>query len=387
MSSCVERRADLRQQLRVVGRRLVEPEDGGRARWRGRAPTASSTQSWIGASLVWHMRQMSPASTSCSSSVAPASSTTRTVPAAAISKVLSCEPYSSAFCAIRPTFGVVPIVAGSKAPCSRQWSTVSRVQRRVGGVGDHELGVLLLAGGVPHLAGGADRRRHRGVDDHVARHVQVRDAAVGVDHRDRRAGGEAARSPRDRVALASGAFDALSRRARPSLGLTPAARGSAPCAANSSPTKARTAWPKMIGSETFIIVAFRWTEKSTPCSLASATCSARNALERGAAHDGRVDAPRPRAPATRLAQHGDRAVGGDVLDRGPRPRAVDRHRLLGRAEVAVAHRRDVRVRVAATRRPSSAGALRANALTEAGARRSELPSRRTGLTALPLTAS
>ena len=26
---------------------------------------------------------------------------------------------------MRPTFGVVPIVAGSNAPCSRQWSTVS----------------------------------------------------------------------------------------------------------------------------------------------------------------------------------------------------------------------------------------------------------------------
>ena len=55
----------------------------------------------------------------------PSSSSTRTVPAAAISKVLSCEPYSSAFCAIRPTFGVVPIVAGSKAPCSLQKAIVS----------------------------------------------------------------------------------------------------------------------------------------------------------------------------------------------------------------------------------------------------------------------
>ena len=33
----------------------------------------------------------------------------------------------------------------------------------------------------------------------------------------------------------------------------------------------------MIGSDTRIIVAFRWTEKSTPCSFASATCAARNA--------------------------------------------------------------------------------------------------------------
>ena len=35
------------------------------------------------------------------------------------------DPYSSAFCAIRPTFGVVPIVVGSNAPFSRQKSIVS----------------------------------------------------------------------------------------------------------------------------------------------------------------------------------------------------------------------------------------------------------------------
>ena len=84
--------------------------------------TASFTQSWIGASLVWHMRQMSPASTACSNSTVPASSVTRTVPALAIWKVLSCEPYSSAFCAIRPTLGTLPMVAGSKAPWARQSS-------------------------------------------------------------------------------------------------------------------------------------------------------------------------------------------------------------------------------------------------------------------------
>ena len=37
--------------------------------------------------------------------------------------------------------------------------------------------------------------------------------------------------------------------------------------------------------------------------------------------------------------------------------------------------------------PIECGCLRANSLTDAGARRSELPSRSTGLTALPLTAS
>ena len=36
----------------------------------------------------------------------------------------------------------------------------------------------------PHVAGGADHRRHGGVDDDVARDVQAGDALVGVDHRE-----------------------------------------------------------------------------------------------------------------------------------------------------------------------------------------------------------
>lgn len=40
--------------------------------------------------------------------------------------------------------------------------------------------------------------------------------------------------------------------------------------------KARTAWPKMIGSETFIMVALRCRENSTPSALARATCAVKN---------------------------------------------------------------------------------------------------------------
>ena len=80
-----------------------------------------------------------------------------------------------------------------------------RVERRVGVVGDHEVGVLLLAARVPHPPGGADRGGHRRVDDHVARDVQVRDAAVGVDHRERRPGGVGGLDRRlDRDALVLG---------------------------------------------------------------------------------------------------------------------------------------------------------------------------------------
>ena len=43
---------------------------------------------------------------------------------------------------------------------------------------------------VPHAAGVADHRRHRGVDDDVARHVQVGDTLRGINHREVRARSE-----------------------------------------------------------------------------------------------------------------------------------------------------------------------------------------------------
>mgnify|MGYP001004322681 CR=1 FL=1 len=64
------------------------------------------------ASLVWQARQMSPGATSCDMSPVPLPSTTSTRPAPEISKVLSWLPYSSAFWAIRPTFGTEPIGVG-----------------------------------------------------------------------------------------------------------------------------------------------------------------------------------------------------------------------------------------------------------------------------------
>ena len=88
--------------------------------------TASLTQSRIGASLTWHMRQMSPCSTFCVSSTSPvARSVMLATPSSGISKVLSCEPYSSACCAIRPTLGTVPMVFGSNAPCHLQKLMIS----------------------------------------------------------------------------------------------------------------------------------------------------------------------------------------------------------------------------------------------------------------------
>ena len=87
--------------------------------------TARPTQSRTGASFTWHARHMSPASTSCCITTSPARFTTRTVPSTGISNVLSCEPYSSACCAISPTLGTDPSVAGSNAPWARQSSTTA----------------------------------------------------------------------------------------------------------------------------------------------------------------------------------------------------------------------------------------------------------------------
>ena len=62
----------------------------------------------------------------------------------------------------------------------------------------------------------------------------------------------------------------------PSFGESPAAASVSPCSANTSGRKARTTWPKMIGSETFIMVALRCTENSTSSAFARAIWAVRN---------------------------------------------------------------------------------------------------------------
>ena len=59
----------------------------------------------------------------------------------------------------------------------------------------------------------------------------------------------------------------VSTSARPSLAFTPMRSNVSPCFANTSAKYVFTAWPKMIGSETFIIVALRWIENSTSLRL------------------------------------------------------------------------------------------------------------------------
>eukprot|EP00971_Amphidinium_carterae_P040884 802978-Amphidinium_carterae.1 len=40
--------------------------------------------------------------------------------------------------------------------------------------------------------------------------------------------------------------------------------------------KHSTMWPNMMGSETFIMVAFKWMEHRTPCALQSSIWAVRN---------------------------------------------------------------------------------------------------------------
>ena len=149
----------------------------------------------------------------------------------------------------------------------------------------------------------------------------------------------AARPPRW-PSLRSGSSSRLSSSVpRPSFGLMPASASASPCSAKSAGKKARTTCPKMIGSDTFIIVALRCTENSTPSALARAICSSRNVAQRGDAHHGGVDdlAGQHRH---RLAQHGGGAVVADQLD-AQRAVGLDDGRLLVGAEVVGGHVGDV----------------------------------------------
>ena len=56
------------------------------------------------------------------------------------------------------------------------------IQARVAAIRDHGIDVVQLSVGAPHVAAFADHRRHRRIDDHIARHVQVGDPPVGIDH-------------------------------------------------------------------------------------------------------------------------------------------------------------------------------------------------------------
>ena len=103
-------------------------------------------------------------------------------------KVLSWEPYSSAFWAMRPTLGTLPDGGGVEGAVLLAVLDDGLVHRGVAAVWDHRERVVQLAVGAPHLAGVAHHHGHGGVHDDVVGHVQVGDALVGIHHGEGRAG-------------------------------------------------------------------------------------------------------------------------------------------------------------------------------------------------------
>ncbi len=106
---------------------------------------------------------------------------------------------------------------------------------------------------------------------------------------------------------------ASSRLARPSLAVMPASARAAPCSAKTCGKNASTACPKMIGSDTFIIVALRWSENSTSLALASAIWAVRNST-RAALLMTVASKTSPASERGGRLEDGGGAVGRDQLD-------------------------------------------------------------------------
>ena len=217
------------------------------------------------------MRQMSPGSTRVLEERL-AAARRRRAPCPPPGSRTSCRASRTPrpLCAISPTLDTVPIVGTSNAPCCLAVVDDRLIDAGVAAVRDHRLRVVQLAVGSPHLARRADRGRHRRVDDHVARHVQVGDALARIDHRQRR--------PRrvdglevgfDRGALVGGQrLDLRVDVADAVVGIDAERRRTSPRACRRRPcSTSRTACPNMIGSDTFIIVALRCSDSSTPFGL------------------------------------------------------------------------------------------------------------------------
>ena len=140
----------------------------------------------------------------------------------------------------------------------------------------------------------------------------------------------------------------------------------------------------MIGSETFIIVALRWIEKRTPVALASAICAVRNsrsfatritvASTTSPASTGTASRRTVVVPSAATSSIRSLPASATVADR-----SFDRKSCSPIVATCVLESGD--------HGPIECGCVRAYCFTDAGARRSELPSRSTGLTALPLSRS
>ena len=223
------------------------------------------------------------------------------------------------------------------------------VDAGIAAVRDHRVRVMQCAVRPPHLSRCADRRGHRRVDNDVARHVQVRDAPVGVDHREPRA----RRVDGLDVGLDLGAPRGRQRRDLRMDVADPVVGVDAEFLEHGGVFLEHVA----------VVHAHRVTEDDGVGDLhhrglhmqreqhAAFARPGRFGLEERleftAAHDGGVD-DLPFEHLQRLLQHVPRTVGFDELD----PDAacpVDHARLLAREKVALAHVRDIGLRVGTPR--------------------------------------
>ena len=309
--------------------------------------TASLTQSRIGASLVWQARQMSPASTSWLISTSPAASTTSTRPAAGDLEGLVVAAV---------LLGLLGHQAdvGHRAHGRRVEGAVGAavlddglVDTGVRAVGDDGQGVVLLAVRAPHVPGGADHRRHRGVDDDVARHVQVGDALVGVDHRQARAVGEARGDRGLDLVTVGQRRQAVEDAAEPVVG---GQAGSREVGAVGLEDLGQEGSDHVAEDDRVADLHHRRLEvhrEEHVVGLGPGDLVAQEGVERSDPHDGGVD-DLALEHRQRLLEHRGGAVGSDVLD-GQDVVAAEHDRLLVVAEVVDAHRRDVGLALGAPR--------------------------------------
>jgi len=187
--------------------------------------------------------------------------------------------------------------------------------------------------------------------------------------------------------LSAGSVATLaSRSPTPRSGLTPSSAKVAACFSKTSFRNALTQWPNRIGSETFIMVAFRCSENSTPWSLASWISLSRKVFSAltlmkvasmtSPSSSGQSAFRTVRSPP--LASNSIFAVpvetAGTVTDF-----SLEKKSFSPIVATWVLDELD--------HAPMRCGFFLAYSLTALGARRSELPSRRTGFTAEPLMAS
>ena len=171
---------------------------------------------------------------------------------------------------------------------------------------------------------------------------------------------------------------------KPFFTSTPSLASVAACLSKTGLKKTCTACPKMIGSETFIIVAFKCKEKSRFSARAASTCAVKNAMSAFLLRKvpSRISPSRSFSPSFRTVT-APSAATCSIRTLVALPIVTDfslpkKSPLLILATVVL---------LSLVHAPILCGFSFAYAFTALGARRSELPSRMTGLTALPLILS